>query len=243
MKTTCNFFKKYNNKILHNNSTVLFNTLQVKYYRNFRLDDYNFRDHRFKGGIYPSPYVPQFTLTEEEKIANDKLPINERVLDYSKYMHHKGEIKPSAGAFQKDVEPFPRIKIMMLCNIINDLIKEFDQDFIYIKIIQEYIKFVMEVVDEHEVLIEIEQAFPQYTNVEEFIESLHNEVLLLRKFLQNNIYKDLMDKYKKHSDEDIQKESSFLSSMMFDKSIINTGEGTLHRKHNKPEKFTSDYSY
>ena len=170
----------------------LFGSFQLKNYRNFRLEDYNFRDHRFKGGQYPSPYVPQFTLSEEEKIANEKLPINERVLDYSKYMHHKGRLKFSTGIFQVDVEPFPRLKIMMLCNIINDLIKEYDEEFLYVRIVEEYVKYIMEVVDEHETIIEIEQAFPNSENIEEFIECLHDEVLLLRKLLQGESYKTLM---------------------------------------------------
>ena len=31
--------------------------------------------------------------------------------------------------------------------------------------------------------------------------------------------------------------------MMYKESFTTVGEGTLHRKHNKPEKFTSDYAY
>ncbi len=73
--------------------------------------------------------MPQFVLTEEEKKGNIVIikpmrsyQLKERVLDWDKYMRHKGKLTYSSGLYMVDVEPFSRLKIMMLCDIIMDLI-------------------------------------------------------------------------------------------------------------------------
>ncbi len=212
--------------------------LSARSFKSFRLENFNFRDHRWKGGVEPSAYTPQFSLSEEEKIANDKLPLNERILDFSKYMFHKGELKKTIGLRQYDVEPFPRLKIMMLCNIINDLLNEFDNSFIYKMISRETVKYIMEVVDEYESIPEIESALVNFENVEFLIEKLHDEITLLRHLLRNDLYKELD---KPNSEEEFG--GLFASAAFNDQGPTTAGEFNTHMKHEKPEKSKSIYDF
>jgi len=45
----------------------LFRSLSIKNFRDYRNDMGYFRDYRYKNGDKPSPYTPQFTLTETER--------------------------------------------------------------------------------------------------------------------------------------------------------------------------------
>lgn len=45
----------------------LFKSLALKNFRDYRNSTNYFRDYRYKSGDKPSPYSPQFTLTEAEK--------------------------------------------------------------------------------------------------------------------------------------------------------------------------------
>lgn len=123
------------------------------------------------------------SLKTKIKIANEKLPVEERVLDWQKYMNHKGKLKYSTGVFLSDVEPFPRLKIMMLCDILMGLYKEMPDKFKYKHISYEYTKYIMKIVDENESIIDIESKLPNVASVEILIESLHNEVSLLRNLI------------------------------------------------------------
>ena len=211
----------------------------LKTFKNSRLDDFNFRDHRWNGGIQTNSYTPTFTLSEEEKILNDKLPLNQRILDYSKYMRHRGELKSTTAHLMVDVEPFPRLKIMMLCQIINDLLNEFDNKFIYKALLRELIKYIMEVVDEHESIVEIESALIDYESVENLIEKLHDEVTLLRKLLKNDGYKVLIEE----SNDDDDFEGLFTSAAMGEHGPSTNGEANTHRKHDRPERSKNTYDY
>lgn len=212
-------------------------------FKDFRMEEYEFRDKRFKGGVQVSPYLSQFTLNEEEKKLNEKLPLNERILDFNKYMHHKGKLKPSTAASLADVEPFPRLKIMMLCSIINDLVKEFDIEFIYARVIKEFIKYVMEVVDEHESIAEIETAFPKYESIENLIEKLHDEVTLLRYLLKRDRYKVLLKSSNQENDEDNDVSSLFFAAAYTDSTNDDIGEKNTHMKHNKGAPNKAKYNF
>lgn len=202
-----------------------------KFFRDWTKHPFEFPDNRYYGGKTPSPYQPQFTLTPEEEEANKQLPVQERVLDFKKYMHHKGELKYSTGAFMVDVEPFPRLKIMMLCHVIMQLLKEFDSKFLYRHIMFEHIKFIMEIVDQNEVLVNIENALVRFENMENLIIKLDDEVTLLRFFLHDNHYKLMMNT----SNESPYPEM-FFNSGVFDIVTHEKGENVSHRKHEKPER-------
>lgn len=98
-------------------------------------------------------------------------------------MQHKGKLKYSTGVFLSDVEPFPRLKIMMLCDILMGLYKEIPDKLKYKHISYEYAKYIMKIVDENESIVEIESKLPNVASVELLIESLHNEVSLLRSII------------------------------------------------------------
>lgn len=72
-------------------------------------------------------------------------------------MKHKGKLKYTTGQFMIDVEPFPRLKIMMLCDIIMNNLTKLPEDFMYKHLCYEYIKHIMKVVDENESIIDIEE--------------------------------------------------------------------------------------
>lgn len=95
-------------------------------------------------------------------------------------MKHKGKLKYSTGVFLSDVEPFPRLKIMMLCDILMKLYSEIPDKFKYKHISYEYTKYIMKIVDENESIVDIESKLPNVSSAEHLIESLHNEVSLLR---------------------------------------------------------------
>ena len=132
----------------------------------FSIPRFNFRDYRdsqhvvgdkYQAGKRSNPYKPQFSLTENEKEQNEKSPIEDRILDWDKYMKHKGQLKYTSSTFMTDVEPFPRLKIMMLCDIIMNYLKQLPEEVHYKHISYEYCKHIMKVVDENEGIIDIEE--------------------------------------------------------------------------------------
>lgn len=229
--------------ILKSNQNQIYTTVKSTFSnKNFRLDHYNFRDNRWKGGEYPSAYNPQFTLTEEEKIANNKLPVNERILDFEKYIKHKGQLKTTTKIFMQDVEPFPRLKIMMLCQIINDLLNEFDNDFLYKLVTKEYIKYIMEVVDEYESIAEIESALVDFDSVEFLIEKLHDEVTHLKLLLKDDFYKEMLKENVSNDDEE--------SVGLFSAAAANSEFGAVfddekntYKKHEKSERNKGQFEF
>jgi len=114
--------------------------------------------------------------------------VEERVLDWQKYMKHKGKLKYSTGVFLSDVEPFPRLKIMMLCDILMGLYKEIPEKLKYKHISYEYTKYIMKIVDENESIVDIESKLPNVSSVELLLESLHNEVSLIRNIISKIIF-------------------------------------------------------
>lgn len=95
-------------------------------------------------------------------------------------MKHKGKLKYTTGQFLVDVEPFPRLKIMMLCDILMGLYKQMPDKFKYKQISYEYSKYIMKLVDENESIIDIESKLTNCASAEILIDNLHNEVSLLR---------------------------------------------------------------
>jgi hypothetical protein len=95
-------------------------------------------------------------------------------------MNHKGKLKYTSAVFLTDVEPFPRLKIMMLCDILMGLYKQLPDKFKYKHISYEYTKYIMRIVDEHDSIVDIESKLTHCISCEQLIEALHNEVSLLR---------------------------------------------------------------
>lgn len=150
-----------------------------KFYRDVRDTYHYFPDDRYRAGGRGNPYLKPFSLTEEEKALNEKLPIEERLFDWDKYMKHTGKLKPTSGKYLEDVEAFPRMKIMMLCDIILQKLAKIPDDFGYKEMSFEYTKFIMKVTDENENIIELLDKLNKFNTLEELIQALHNEVTLL----------------------------------------------------------------
>lgn len=220
-------------KLLPNNRNIIKSLIktQKRCFRDWTKNQYNFPDNRYYGGVYVSPYKSQFTLTPEEKEANDRLPVQERILDFDKYMHHKGELKFSTGLYVRDVEPFPRLKIMMLCHIILQLTSQFNNEFLYTQAVKESMKFIMEVVDQNEVLVDIENALVKFENLENLILKLDNEVHLLRLLLKDDCYKAFLGSAETEED---YKEMFF--NVAFQDLSKKNAENVSHRKNEKPER-------
>ena len=72
-------------------------------------------------------------------------------------MKHKGKLKYTTGAYLVDVEPFPRLKIMMLCDIIMNELRKLPEELSYRHLSYEYCKHIMKVVDENESIVDIEE--------------------------------------------------------------------------------------
>lgn len=201
-------------------------------FRDWSKHEFEFPDRRYYGGKTPSAYSPQFSLTKEEKEANEKLPVQERVLDFEKYMHHKGELKYSTGSFMRDVEPFPRLKIMMLCHVILQLLKDFDNRFLYKHIVKEHTQFIMEIVDQNDVLINIEEALIKFENLENLIMKLDDEITLLRGYLKNDDYKQLLEADEEEIDAGFFYSSAFTAFM----GAKEGSENTTHKKHERKQR-------
>jgi hypothetical protein len=114
-------------------------------------------------------------------------------------MRHKGKVKLSTGYFAIDVEPFPRLKIMMLCDIIMGLNKQLPDSFNAKHYIHEYIKYIMQVVDENESVYDIETKLPQFKAVEFLIMNLHDQVTLSRIFVEEKPW-EMIEKEMKNFD-------------------------------------------
>lgn len=207
--------------------------IYTKVFKSFRdwrsKEDVTFHDNRYEGGKMVSPYQPQFSISEEEREANNKLPVHERVMDFNRYMLHKGELKYSTGQYLVDVEPFPRLKIMLLCQIILDLLKEFDNNFLYKKAVRENTIFIMEIVDQNEVLVDIENALIHYQSLEKLIMKLDSEIALLRALIKKGITRAIdMDTI---PDEDL-----LISAMINSKRMDQNTERKTHMRNEKPER-------
>ena len=58
--------------------------LSIKNFRDYRSEASYFRDYRYKSGNKPSPYQPQFSLTEQEREGKIK-----RILNFYKNKNNK----------------------------------------------------------------------------------------------------------------------------------------------------------
>ena len=106
-------------------------------------------------------------------------------------MRHKGKLKYSAGIYMVDVEPFPRLKIMMLCDIIMGLNKHLPDSFNVKHYVHEYIKYIMKIVDENESIIDIENKLPQFASGEQLIMGLHDQVTLSRHLIDHKPWEQI----------------------------------------------------
>jgi hypothetical protein len=203
----------------------------LKSFRNPRGINY-LGDYRYAAGEMTNPYKPQFEMTEEERVENDKLPLEERVLDWRKYMKHKGKLKYSTGVFLTDVEPFPRLKIMMICDIALTYIKQMPDSFDYKHYIFQYFKFIMKLVDQNESIIDIEAQVPNCNNAEEMIEMLHNEVIFLQYCIDNKVWDSLQEK---DPNGFTDKEFFFMTAAFRENQPFpGATETTKHKKNERP---------
>jgi hypothetical protein len=220
-------FFKLNSRILCSKFTPIRN------FRDYRDDTLHYKANETNKMTERSPYQPQFELSEEERIENDKLPVEQRILDWRKYMKHKGKLKYSSGTFLVDVEPFPRLKIMMLCDIAMNLLKKIPDSFDYKHLSYNFIKYVMQVVDENESIIDIENKISDVSSAESIIMVLHNEVTLLQNIVQEN-WSEIIEKEKKQCDY----KDLFTSAAIMDwlNVGVNATDSTAHKKNERPER-------
>ena len=213
---------------------IKFNTVQMKSFRDYRETDTYYQADNNNSTERRTPYQPQFELSDAEKIENDKLPVEERVLDWRKYMKHKGKLKYTTGVYLVDVEPFPRLKIMMLCDIAMNHIKKLPDSFEYKHMIFNYIKYIMKVIDDNESIIDIESKISNVSSAEDIIMMLHNEVTLLQRIEKNRLW-EFIEEEKKKID---YKEFFFYSAAFKDFGNATTGatESTKHKKNERPER-------
>jgi NADH dehydrogenase (ubiquinone) 1 alpha subcomplex subunit 5 len=111
-------------------------------------------------------------------------------------MRHKGKLKYSTGMYMVDVEPFPRLKIMMLCDIIMGLNKQLPDNFNFKHYIHEYIKFIMKIVDENESIVDIENKLPQFPSAELLIMALHDQVTFSRNCIEHKPWESINEELK-----------------------------------------------
>jgi hypothetical protein len=149
-------------------------------------------------------------------------------------MKHKGKLKYTTGVYLVDVEPFPRLKIMMLCDIAMNNIRKLPDSFDYKHMIFNYIKYIMKVVDENESIIDIESKISNVSSAEDIILMLHNEVTLLQQFLKNRTWEFIEEEKKKVN----YKEFFFYTSAFKDFGNPTAGfsESTKHKKNERPER-------
>ena len=214
----------------------------MRNFRDYRQDDLHYRPDNQEAPLSRSPYTPQFDLSEEERVENDKLPVEERILDWRKYMRHKGKLKYTTGTFLVDVEPFPRLKIMMLCDIAMGLIKKFPDSFEYKHMSYNFVKYIMKVVDENESIIDIESKISNISSAEDIIMMMHNEVTLLQQFTYEKVWEFIEQEKKK-----IDYKEMFFYSAAFKDFGGNPGfgpnESAKHRKNERPERpATANYA-
>ncbi len=224
---------------------MLKNTIKVfqKSKALFNLQYMNFRDYRdkrmiagdrYQGGRRMGAYSPEFVLTEAEKEENEKLPVSERILDWEKYMKHKGQLKYTTTQYMVDVEPFPRLKIMMLCDIIMNFLKKLPEDFMYRHLSYENTKYIMKVVDETESIYEIEEKLTDVFSAEHLIFLLHNEASLLKNLIEWEPWKEQDESYKDFD----KKEFFFMAAAFRDQYEMNykAKESSKHAKTEKPSR-------
>ena len=149
-------------------------------------------------------------------------------------MRHKGKLKYTTSLYLHDVEPFPRLKIMMLCDIAINLARKLPDSFAYKHLSFNYTKHIMKVVDENESVIDIESKISNISSAEDVIERMHNEVSLLQQFIRTRPW-ELIEEEKKTMD---LKEFFFLGAGL---NTLKGGnpiprENAQHKKNERPER-------
>ena len=156
-------------------------------------------------------------------------------------MKHKGKLKYTTGVYLSDVEPFPRLKIMMICDIALNHIRQLPDKFEYKHLIFNFIKFVMKIVDENESIIDIETQIPNVNSAEDIIEMLHNEVILLQTLIDGKPWEHIEEEEKDFN----AKEFFFMTAAFREKGHPTPAptESAKHKKNEKPERpATAGYS-
>lgn len=127
-----------------------------------------------------NPYTENnVRLSSIEADSQKELPVWERVFDHKKYMDHEGPLKMSTGLAFLDVEPFPRLKLMKLYYMLLEELKDIPDHYGYKQIIEELVKFRMEVVDQNKGIRTIENKIAGGI-VEELIIDAHSELKLVK---------------------------------------------------------------
>ena len=129
---------------------------------------------------FKNPYTYDPTpMPDDEREAQTKKPVWDRVFDHKKYMQHDGPLKLSTGIAFLDVEPYPRMKLMKLCYLTLDECSKLPKEYAYRILSREQTRYRMKVVDENMSIRSIEDKIG-YGMIEELIFAQHNELKLLR---------------------------------------------------------------
>jgi hypothetical protein len=123
---------------------------------------------------------------------------------------------------------------MMLCDIAISYIKRMPDEFEYKHFIFQFFKHVMTVVDENESILDIESKISSANTAEDLIQSLHSEITLLQKIVNERLWVEI-EMAKKEVD---YKEFFFMAAAFRDKGHPAMGpfESTKHKKNERPER-------
>eukprot|EP01017_Pseudomicrothorax_dubius_P023029 TRINITY_DN2474_c0_g2_i2.p1 TRINITY_DN2474_c0_g2~~TRINITY_DN2474_c0_g2_i2.p1 ORF type:complete len:214 (+),score=50.52 TRINITY_DN2474_c0_g2_i2:130-771(+) len=110
--------------------------------------------------------------------TSSEIPVYLRPYDATKYEVPSTKLKYASGYALLDIEPFPRSKIMKLCYLILDKIKDIPEDAMYRLYQEEKIKYIMNLTDKTEDIRELEAALG-HDSVEMFIQALHSDYELV----------------------------------------------------------------
>eukprot|EP01015_Nassula_variabilis_P018238 TRINITY_DN2962_c0_g1_i17.p1 TRINITY_DN2962_c0_g1~~TRINITY_DN2962_c0_g1_i17.p1 ORF type:complete len:166 (+),score=43.90 TRINITY_DN2962_c0_g1_i17:65-562(+) len=108
----------------------------------------------------------------------EETPIHLRPYDKKKYEVPSTKLKYNSGYVLLDIEPMPRAKIMKLCYLILDRLKEIPEKALYRIYTEEKLKFIMNKTDQLEDIRELEEALG-HESIEVFIQLLHREIMLV----------------------------------------------------------------
>jgi len=116
--------------------------------------------------------------TTETTTHQEEIPVHLRPYDKNKYEVPSSKLKYATGYALLDVEPMPRSKIMKICYIILDKLKEIPAEAMYRIYTEEKLKYIMRNVDEIEDIRTLEENFG-HDSIEVFIQALHKEIDLV----------------------------------------------------------------
>jgi len=139
---------------------------------NFMKTFYRFSAEQTATPTTTEPLKEKVVVTPEENNVHLK-PYNK-----DKYEVPSSKIKYATGYALLDIEPMPRARIMKLCYILMDRLKEIPEDAMFRIYSEEKFKYIMRHTDETEDIRTLEETFG-HESIEIFIQCLHNELQLI----------------------------------------------------------------